>query len=173
MIPPRYELRVEPVDGIEFRLPYIAEADEDSDERAQLPSIELIIDGKRYSAQLMQNLEAIARENLEDQRSRYMLRCLGSEVLRGLARDAVSEASKSFGIFGMIAGAIVNATVFDRPDTDLRAWMSLPRRIYLARIPIEPGQYQPVINVSDSISVNMDSYSISENSGMQFIFVRI
>jgi len=169
--PPRYELEVEIADGIELRMPYIKE-EHVLQESPTFLTIENVTTGEIYAASIAQDIGQIAMENLEDFRTRYALRCLGSEVLRGLARDAVKEVSQGFGLFGMIAGAVVNATVFNKEETDLRAWLSLPDEIYIAEIPVSSIESNLIVHM-DTLAVSLNPEDIRGSSEMGLLFTRI
>lgn len=167
VIPPLYE-KVFEEEGIEFRLPYMP-VPEDT-----IPhSVQIEIRGYEGDVPvfLAQDYGRIARENIEDETQRHMLRCLASEVLRGLAKEAVSRIGQSFGLFGAIAGAVVNETLFDKDETDLRMWMTLPEQVFLARGAIPEGDYEVEIVVDDSLTA---ATSLTVDRGqLAMDFVRI
>ena len=82
-------------------------------------------------------------------------RIIGAALSRMIARAAVSEGAMAAGrnsggageAIGIVAGLGAEAALvaLDKPDT--RSWTFLPGRVWIARIPVDPGAHEVVIQV--------------------------
>lgn len=91
---------------------------------------------------LIENITAIAKQNLEDRIDRIyaktLIRVAAKTIATEIARKKASESSRGLGAIVGLA-SIAYAEVSEQADT--RSWRLLPAEIYIARIPVEPGIY--------------------------------
>ena len=88
-------------------------------------------------------------------------RIIGAALSRMIARAAVSEGAFAAGrqaggageAIGIIAGLGAEAALvgLDKPDT--RSWTFLPGRVWVARVPVEPGAHEVVVEVEGGAAV--------------------
>lgn len=93
---------------------------------------------------LAEDLAAIAVANLEDQAGRDLAAALARAAVKtGLsyaAEELVEEATgEEDGCWSQGAGLLVGIAGAAAEQADLRAWLSLPARIHVARITLAPG----------------------------------
>ena len=94
-----------------------------------------------YPLYLAENINAIAFKTLEDR----FLRQMGASLLRlGIKKVAEYKLSQENEALGALA-TITNAAT-EKADT--RNWQTLPHSIYYARIPLNKGQNEVVLNTS-------------------------
>lgn len=107
-------------------------------------SVSICADGASSRAFLVQDLGAIAERNLEDHAARDLARTIARAVIKSGAADLTEQAVEELtgeenSIWSEGAGMLVSILGAATEHADLRAWLTLPRRIYLARLPLEPG----------------------------------
>jgi len=97
-------------------------------------------------AELAEDIDAIAVKDLEARMPAITARALARAVLKAqMARAAQENARQQNNNSSAAAGAAVALAVeiaglvTERADT--RSWLTLPARIYLARLPLSPGTY--------------------------------
>jgi hypothetical protein len=77
-------------------------------------------------------------------------RIIGAAISRMIARALVAEGARAAGnqaeeggaAIGLLAALAVEGTMvaLDKPDT--RSWTMLPNRVFLSRVPVEPGKHK-------------------------------
>ena len=97
-------------------------------------------------AELAEDIDAIAVKDLEGKMPAITARAVARAVLKAqMARAAQENARQQNQNGSAAAGAVVALAVevaglaTERADT--RSWLTLPARIYLARLPLSPGTY--------------------------------
>jgi hypothetical protein len=101
--------------------------------------------GKFHAGSLVQDLDAIARQTLEDRRSRYILK----QGARLLAKGQLTEqAYQNFGPLGGIAANVYSA-VSETADT--RSWTLLPAAISVSRVNAKPGRYDLTVKTDGKV----------------------
>jgi hypothetical protein len=113
---------------IQIALPYYPPA---TDYR---PIMNVQIDGTMHQAQTLQDIDALARKDLESRMAGLELRAIARMVLK---KKISKEAAKEDGFAGFIAN--VAGIVTERADT--RSWISLPQSVQLLRVPLAPGEH--------------------------------
>jgi len=91
---------------------------------------------------MAEDLAAIARAELEADLPVIFARTLA----RAIVKYKVSDAAKDK--WGELLGKVVNVATAATEQADLRAWLSLPRTIYVATIYTEPGPHAVAIDVA-------------------------
>lgn len=116
---------------------------------------QLLVDGVEWPLELATNLDAeIVREY-----AALKPKIIGAAISRMIVRAAVAEGARAAGnqakdgagaIVGLLAalaaeGAMVAA---DKPDT--RSWTLLPAFVFVARVPVAPGQHRLAVTAMGS-----------------------
>ncbi|MCD4708382.1 MAG: hypothetical protein K8S62_11680 [Candidatus Sabulitectum sp.] len=112
--------------------------------------------GRTTDLFLVEDLNGIARENLEDEAGRNVIRAAArlavkaglSELGENVTEQLTDNENVSSGV-GLILSIIGAAT----EQADLRAWLTLPAQIQMARLQVPPGTW-PV-----SVTVNGRSFT--------------
>jgi hypothetical protein len=98
------------------------------------------------STELMEDIDAIARKNLDAKMPAIKLRA----IARAAAKRAVSRAAqqaardsndRNNAMAALILSFGVEATTILTETADTRSWLTLPHDIQLARLPLPPGSY--------------------------------
>jgi len=98
------------------------------------------------STELMEDIDAIARKNLDAKLPGIKLRA----ITRAVAKTAISRAAQQAGqnsnnrndaMVALIFSLGVEATTILTERADTRSWLTLPHDIQLARLPLPPGMY--------------------------------
>jgi uncharacterized protein len=122
---------------------------------------------------LVQDMNGIARKNLEDHAARDVLRAaarlavkagvseLGENLTEQLTGD--SNVGSGVGLILSIFGAVTERA-------DLRAWLTLPAQIHMARLRVPPGDWPVSFRVSGRMQT---AESVSVRSGeITLVFLR-
>lgn len=158
LIPPRYERSVE---GYSENRVY----------RVAVPAI--VAPGRRTSTVILEcgdarsegflaeDLAAVAEKNLEDSAARDLARAIARAAAKagaaGLAEEAVEEATgDESGCWSEGTGLAVSVIGAAMENADLRAWLTLPARISVARLSLEPGPHR--------VGILVDGRRISEQT---------
>jgi uncharacterized protein len=98
------------------------------------------------SAELAEDISAIAVQDLEARMPAITARAVARAVVKAQMAKAARESARQQNQNGSAAAAAlaglaleIAGVVTERADT--RSWMTLPARIYLARLPLPPGTY--------------------------------
>lgn len=117
--------------------------------RSDYPVPVVAIDGRRYSTEVIANVDDVVRHAWEESKGRVMAAAVTRMLTRAAvgagAGVAVGQASNRSGL-GVFASMVTQASMAaaDKPDT--RSWATLPARIAVARAELSPGQH--VVDVS-------------------------
>ncbi|MCK5581593.1 MAG: hypothetical protein KAJ18_10025 [Candidatus Omnitrophica bacterium] len=102
-------------------------------------------DGAAYSAvtELGENISAIAVKNLRQRRSRIIAKSVGRQAAKYFLQKGVKEKieenhGKDAGDLFQYGAGLVNLYA---EQTDIRAWQTLPAQIRIARLLLDPGEY--------------------------------
>lgn len=134
MVPFRYENSVveqDPLSGRIYRLSLPAlSANGDA-----IGSLELHADEKAVVSQPLEDLSAVAQRTLSDE----LPGLLAKAIARNVAKNAVANQVAEEDAF---AGLLVNFLSAATESADVRSWSTLPARIQLLRMPVNPGEYE-------------------------------
>ncbi|MFO8155984.1 MAG: COG3014 family protein [Pseudomonadota bacterium] len=100
----------------------------------RLGRVELRADGERVGAELVQDVEPVARAVLAERKPGMLARSLARAVV---GDAAVDEARDSDPLLGLLVNLFTVTT--ERADT--RSWVTLPGRFRVARLSLPPGEY--------------------------------
>ena len=99
-----------------------------------LPRYDLRLQNKKYSLEVAQDMDAIARWMLEDQRLSLTLKNITRLTAKEYLTDQLMEANPLLGFFTKIAAAFTETA-------DTRSWSLLPGKFAVQRVPLTPGSY--------------------------------
>lgn len=106
----------------------------------------ITVNGMQTMTELMENIDAIAKKNLDDHMPAIMVRSIARVVIKAQAskkaRDAALNNRNSDNAVAGILGALalqVATVATERADT--RSWLTLPSNIQLARMSLPAGSY--------------------------------
>ena len=117
---------------------------------------------------LAEDLAAIARKNLEDQAGRDIARSIARLAIKAGIAEAgeqiVEELTSENSTLSNIAGFLLSIAGAATERADLRAWLTLPEQIYVARLALPVG-FQPVmVKMNGRIIFTDDAVSITSGS---------
>ncbi len=90
-------------------------------------------------SEIAEDLAAIARRGLDDEMGKVLFRT----ILRGLGKYALTRGLEKKQ--GEVAGILANVFTAATEKADTRAWITLPNTIQIARVVVEPGMHDVVI----------------------------
>lgn len=100
----------------------------------ELPYNPVYINERSVFPEFFENLEWLARENLEERMPGLVARAIARVVVKQKAVDEANEESK---LLGFITKAAANVS----EQADTRSWSTLPASIAVARVFLQPGVY--------------------------------
>ncbi|MFA8299413.1 MAG: COG3014 family protein [Hyphomicrobiales bacterium] len=121
------------------------------------------INGKKYTLELAEDINAIEFKTLNDQ----MLRTLANSLLRLAAKKAIEYTARNENENIGAALGIVNA-ITEQADT--RNWQTLPHSIYYTRIPVPAGENQIDFKANGHMGSTQDSFIINVGKGQTKFF---
>jgi uncharacterized protein len=98
-----------------------------------IPQTGVVLGGAMQQAELLQDVDALARKDLESRMAGITLRAVARMVLK---KKMSKEAGKDNGFAGFVAN--VAGILTERADT--RSWITLPQSIHLLRLSLPPGE---------------------------------
>ena len=108
--------------------------------------LRVILRSGEYSAEgfLVEDVAAIARKNLEDHAGRDIARAVARLAVKAGVAEAgeqiVEELTSENSTVSTVTGLILSIFGAATENADLRAWMTLPSRIYAVRLPLPAGE---------------------------------
>ncbi len=99
-------------------------------------------DDRMAVTQMYEDIGAIAQYTLERQKPALLARAMARTVLKHEATEVAQNQDDTLGFIVNMAGVLS-----ERADT--RSWTTLPGRIYLARLPLEPGRHAVRVELRD------------------------
>ena len=105
-------------------------------------SARLLIDGRVMETEQVENIEELAIAELSNN--------MPAIIVRTVARAALKyQTSKAVGNQNNLAGLLVNVAGLLTERADTRSWLTLPADIQMARIPLDPGEYNLEVELLD------------------------
>jgi hypothetical protein len=99
--------------------------------------------------QLIEDVDAVAREIFEAKKSLIYLRTVARAVFKGLAAHKAKKKADTGGPAGWLKKAAIDVTTDISENADLRCSRLLPGKIYVGDFEIEPGTYDLTIEFLD------------------------
>jgi hypothetical protein len=105
--------------------------------------------------QTLEDVEEVARSNLNDRIAWVTAKALGRTALKTAIVDRAAEevGDKHGDLAGLLVGLLGSAVNIASESADLRSWLTLPRDIQVLRVPIEPGTYTIRLEISGAAGV--------------------
>jgi hypothetical protein len=128
--------------------------------------------GRRADAFLVEDLNGIARKNLEDHAARDVAAAIArlavkagiAEAGESLVREATDDETLAEGV-----GFILSLVGASTERADLRAWLTLPAQIHMARLVLPRGEHRLEVWVNGRL-VESPLVSVEEGAiGMVFL----
>jgi hypothetical protein len=110
-----------------------------------VPTANVHIDGQVFQAEVFEDIDKLARTDLDARLPGISLRTLTRVVLK---KKMANEMRKDNALAGFVAD--IAGLVSERADT--RSWNGLPETLQIVRVPVAPGEHQ--ITVSGAGGVN-------------------
>lgn len=115
------------------------------------------IAGNREQFFLVQDMNALARQNLLDHAGRDVLRAAARTLVKagvsGLGEEIAEEASGDARV-GDAVGLVLSIVGAVTDRADLRAWLTMPAQIHVARVPVPEGTWPLNITVNGRASTH-------------------
>ena len=111
--------------------------------RSRVQAVRISAGEHSITAELVEDLDAIAFKTLEDKEDTILLRT----IARALAKYTATKAAEKESSF---LGALVNLFGATTEAADTRSWLSLPARIHMARLKLPPGTVDLLVELLDS-----------------------
>lgn len=112
--------------------------------RPSVTGATLVVDGRTAVTELAEDIDALALDALDRRLPAIMSRAVARAVIK---HEASRQASRE----NELIGFIVNIAGFVSERADTRSWSTLPNRIYLARMPLPPGEHAITIELRDRL----------------------
>lgn len=131
-------------------------------------SVVLSSGSRRSNGFLAEDLAAIALKNLEDQAGRNIARSIARLAIKAGVAEAgeqiVEELTSENSTVSNIAGLLLSIAGAAAERADLRAWLTLPEQIYVARLTLPEGSHPLSVEVNGRIIFTDDAVSIVSGS---------
>jgi hypothetical protein len=99
------------------------------------PSVPIQVDNAPFQAEMLQDIDALARKDLESRMAGLTLRAMARMVLKKkIANEARKNNNALAGFVADVAGLVT-----ERADT--RSWITLPATVHVLRVPLPPGEH--------------------------------
>lgn len=141
---------------------------------SRVATIRVICDGQRAQGVLVEDLDAIAQRNLADHQDEILLRtgaralskyamAKGVESLFKPDRDEHPSRQEEAAWKGVAAlmGSLANLLGAATEAADTRSWLSLPARVYMARVPVAPGTHDVVVEYLDARGQVLEAHAFT------------
>ena len=98
----------------------------------------------KQRSDLMEDITAIAKKNLEDRISRISAKAIARATAKYIAARTAQHEAKRRGGEGaeILTGFLTNVYSLATEQSDKRSWQTLPGKIHLARIFLPPGEWE-------------------------------
>ncbi len=114
------------------------------DRRATVVAARLSVDGTSVTTDLVENVDALAKDALAKQKPAILARAIARAVIKTKESKEVDKRNDALGLLVNLAN-----TITDRADT--RSWSTLPNRICLARLPLAAGHHHLRVALLDRL----------------------
>lgn len=137
------------------------------DRPQQVSAVDIVVDGSAVRASLVEDVQAVARENLSD---RIAWMATKSAVRNALKYEMTRRLGKddNLGALGTIAGVVYTLAT---ERADLRSWRTLPAGFHAARVFVPPGVHSLRLAPLGAESVDLGKRELARGETM-FVFAR-
>jgi hypothetical protein len=145
------------------------------DRRRDRYSVNLLSGAYSSSGFLAEDLTGIARKNLEDHAGRDIARAAARLALKAGISEAgeelVEELTEENSGISQIAGLVLSIFGAATERADLRAWLTLPSQIYIARLALPAGENEVRVTVNGR-TIYSDGALTVEPGRIRLLFLR-
>jgi len=124
---------------------------------------------------LAEDLEGIARKNLEDQAGRDLTRAIARLAVKAGVSEAgeqlVEELTEENSGISQVTGFILSLVGAATEQADLRAWLTLPSQIYVVRLRLPEGDHPVRVTVNGRTVFSDESMSV-DSGRINLLFLR-
>lgn len=124
---------------------------------------------------LAEDLTGIARKNLEDHAGRDVARAVARLAIKAGISEAgeeiVEELTEEGSCIAQLTGIVLSIFGAATEQADLRAWLTLPSQIYVARLALPAGTHPVNVSLDGRTVYSTESIPI-EAGGIQLLFLR-
>lgn len=110
--------------------------------------------GKQAGTEIVENIDAIARQSLDSRMPAIIARSIARAVIKTAAVNAAARKRKNGNdkeaMAELIGGLALQVAAVATERADTRSWLTLPADIQLARLPLPPGSYTVKVELLDS-----------------------
>ena len=111
--------------------------------RSRVHAVRISAGERSVTAELVEDLDAIAIKTLEDKEDAVLLRT----VARALAKYTATKAAEKE---SSVLGTLINLFGVATEAADTRSWLSLPAHIHMARLSLPPGTVDLLVELLDN-----------------------
>ena len=118
----------------------------------------------KNQTELGQDIEAIARQSLANRKMRIYAKAVARPAAKYLAeRKIISKTKEHHGDIAAIAvsGLSIWYNLYSE-QADLRSWQTLPAQIRIARLIVEPGDYELSLNNFNAENIRIDENNLGK-----------
>jgi len=138
-------------------------------------SVTLSSGNTQVSGFLAEDLTGIARKNLEDHAGRDIARAVARLAVKAGAAEAgeqlVEELTEENSGISQVTGLLLSIVGAVTERADLRAWLTLPSQIFIARLRLPEGEHPIRVEVNGRIVFSDESMSI-DSGEINLLFLR-
>lgn len=98
--------------------------------------------GRHKETEMFEDINVIAQYTLDKQKPALLARAIARAALKHEATEAADDQNDALGLIVNMAGVLS-----ERADT--RSWSTLPGRIYIVRLPLDPGAHGILVDLKD------------------------
>lgn len=146
-----------------------------ADKRRQSWSVTLFSGDMQAHGFLAEDLAGIARKNLEDQAGRDIVRAIARLAIKAGVTEAgeqlVEELTEENSDISRVTGFVLSIIGAATERADLRAWLTLPSQIFVARLRLPEGEHPVRIEVNGRTVFSDESMSIDPGE-INLLFLR-
>jgi hypothetical protein len=128
-----------------------------------LGSATVAVDGRPVAVERLVDLGRAIQREYDDAKPRIIAAALTRMAVRAAAAEGVRAAGrKENQALGDILSIATEAVLvaLDRPDT--RSWMTLPDRVYVARLPVPPGSHHVEVSFTGTAAARSHTVEVAE-----------
>lgn len=121
--------------------------------------------GETHTCSVIEDVDAIARENLDDRLGWIAARTVARAAIRATAREVVRDQHGELAAFGVD----ILSLALERADT--RSWLTLPREWQALRVPLVPGEHTLELETTTGADVRIGRFELEAGETM-IVFAR-
>ncbi len=115
-------------------------------------SARIRVGGQQADTEMMENIDAIARQSLNARMPAITARAVARAVAKAAIQQSVDKAGKKNGKNNdagaqLVASLVVRAASLATERADTRSWLTLPANVQMARLPLQPGRYDVTVEL--------------------------